>query len=125
MARIVGPGPAIGVWFFGIFCRPCKTVTKVILRGKTAPKFDPDQTFASETVGAINGPVLAVTDQFPDPDVECMSVAARTIIELNIKHYRDLLRSETDASKQQTIAKLLADEEAKLAKLVAGQDRDK
>ena len=48
-----------------------------------------------------------------------MSVAARTIIELNIKHYRDLLRSETDASKQQTIAKLLADEEAKLAKLVA------
>jgi hypothetical protein len=34
------------------------------------------------------------------------------------------LRSETDASKRQTIAKLLADEQAKLAKLVAGKDRD-
>ena len=46
-----------------------------------------------------------------------MDTAARTIIELNIKHYRNLLRSETDASKRQTIAKLLAEEEAKLAKL--------
>jgi len=50
-----------------------------------------------------------------------MSVAAKTIIELNIKHYRDLLRSETDVSKRQTIAKLLAEEEeeAKLAKLLS------
>jgi len=46
-----------------------------------------------------------------------MSVAARTIIELNIKHYRNLLRSETDAAKRQTIAKLLAEEEVKLARL--------
>jgi hypothetical protein len=47
-----------------------------------------------------------------------MSTAAKTIIELNIKHYQDLLRSETDASKRRTIAKLLAEEEAKLAKLL-------
>jgi len=31
------------------------------------------------------------------------------IVELNIKHYRELLTSETDASKRRTIAALLAD----------------
>ena len=53
-----------------------------------------------------------------------MSVAVRTIIELNIKHYQDLLRSETDASKRQTIARLLAEEEAKLAKLLTEKNGD-
>jgi len=56
---------------------------------------------------------------FALPEIGRMSVAARTIIELNIKHYRDLLRSETDAARRETIAKLLAEEEAKLAKLLA------
>lgn len=46
-----------------------------------------------------------------------MSVAARTIIEANIKHYRELLKIESDPSKRQAIAKLLAEEEARLAKL--------
>jgi hypothetical protein len=46
-----------------------------------------------------------------------MSVAARTIVELNIKHYRELLNTENDPSKRRTIAKLLDEEEAKLAKL--------
>ena len=54
-----------------------------------------------------------------------MSVAARTIIELNIKHYPDLLRSETDAARRKTIAKLLAEEEAKRAKLLAEKSDDK
>jgi hypothetical protein len=54
-----------------------------------------------------------------------MSAAARTIIELNIRHYRELLRSETDASKQQAIAKMLAEKEAKLAKLLAERNGDK
>ena len=53
-----------------------------------------------------------------------MSVAARTIIELNIKHYRDLLRTQTDPSKRQVIAKLLAEEEAKLAKLLTDKRID-
>jgi hypothetical protein len=48
-----------------------------------------------------------------------MSAPVRTIIELNIKHFQGLLRSETDAPKRQTIAKLLAEEEAKLAKLLS------
>ena len=52
-------------------------------------------------------------------------VAARTIIELNIKHYRDLLRSGTDAARAETIAKPLAEEEAKLAKLLAEKSDDK
>jgi hypothetical protein len=54
-----------------------------------------------------------------------MSVAARTIVELNIKRYRELLKSETDPLKRQTIARLLAEEEAKLAKLLAYRNGDR
>jgi hypothetical protein len=53
-----------------------------------------------------------------------MSDAARTIIELNIRHYHNLLRHETDVSKRQTVAKLLAEEEAKLARLLARENDD-
>jgi hypothetical protein len=62
---------------------------------------------------------------FAIPEVDCMSIAARTIIELNIKHYRDLLRSETNAARRETIVKLLAEEEAKLAKLLTEKSDDK
>lgn len=48
-----------------------------------------------------------------------MTKSVRTIIELNIKHYRALLRTTTEAAKRQTIAQLLAEEEAKLSKLSA------
>jgi len=54
-----------------------------------------------------------------------MSVAARTIIELNIKHYRELLKTESDSSKRGSIAKLLAEEEARLAKLPVEKKEDK
>jgi hypothetical protein len=40
--------------------------------------------------------------------------SARTIIELNVAHYRNLLKDEENPSKRQIIAKLLAEEEAKL-----------
>jgi hypothetical protein len=46
-----------------------------------------------------------------------MNHSERTIIELNIEYFRDLLKSATDPLKRQTIATLLAEEEAKLAKL--------
>jgi hypothetical protein len=46
-----------------------------------------------------------------------MSLSVRMIIELNIRHYRELLKSERDLSKRRTIEQLLAEEEAKLAKL--------
>jgi hypothetical protein len=50
-----------------------------------------------------------------------MGPPARTIVELNIQHYQRLLKTETDLSKRQTIAKLLAEQEAKLAQLSADQ----
>lgn len=40
-----------------------------------------------------------------------------TIAKLNIEHYKWLLASETAATKRKSIACLLADEEAKLAKI--------
>jgi hypothetical protein len=46
-----------------------------------------------------------------------MEPSAREIIDLNIKHYRKLLMTEEDPSKRETIAKLLAEEEAKLTNL--------
>jgi len=39
------------------------------------------------------------------------------IMELNIKHYQELLKTETDASKRQVISKLLSEEKDQLAKL--------
>ena len=53
-----------------------------------------------------------------------MGPSARTIIELNIRHYRALLKTETDASKRETIARLLAEEEVKLAKLSQQERKD-
>jgi hypothetical protein len=52
-----------------------------------------------------------------------MSTSAREIAELNIRYYCDLLRTETDQKKRQTIAKLLTEEEAKLAALRAQERR--
>ena len=52
-----------------------------------------------------------------------MSPSARTVIELNIKHYRRLLKTETDPEKRQTIAKLLAEEEAKLTALAQHEEK--
>ncbi len=41
----------------------------------------------------------------------------RAVARLNIEHYRRLLATETDETKRQTIIRLLAEEEAKLAAL--------
>jgi hypothetical protein len=38
-----------------------------------------------------------------------------TVARLNIEHYRRLLANETDETRRQTIIRLLAEEEAKLA----------
>jgi len=40
----------------------------------------------------------------------------RTVAHLNIEHYRRLLATETDESKRKMLQKLLAEEEAKLAR---------
>jgi hypothetical protein len=39
----------------------------------------------------------------------------KAVATLNIEHYKRLLASETDAAKRESIARLLAEEEAKLA----------
>lgn len=39
----------------------------------------------------------------------------RAVARLNIEHYRRLLARETDETRRQTILRLLAEEEAKLA----------
>jgi hypothetical protein len=45
----------------------------------------------------------------------------RTVADLNIEHFRKLLASETDPVKRQTIERLLAEEEAKLGRALAGK----
>ena len=40
----------------------------------------------------------------------------RSVARLNVEHYRRLLANETDESRRQTLTRLLAEEEAKLAK---------
>ena len=42
----------------------------------------------------------------------------KSIAKLNIEHYKKMLACETDATKREIIARLLAEEEAKLAKIV-------
>ncbi len=39
----------------------------------------------------------------------------RAVARLNIEHYRRLLANETDEARRQTVLRLLAEEEAKLA----------
>jgi hypothetical protein len=51
-----------------------------------------------------------------------MSSSVRMIIELNIRHYREILTNETDPPKRRTIEQLLAEEEAKLAKLCSKEE---
>ena len=41
----------------------------------------------------------------------------RTVAHLNIEHYRRLLAAESDEAKRKVLRKLLAEEEAKLAKI--------
>ncbi len=41
----------------------------------------------------------------------------KAVATLNIEHYKKLLASESDATKREAIVRLLAEEEAKLAKI--------
>jgi hypothetical protein len=54
----------------------------------------------------------------PIAEVKSLSPPARMIVELNLRHYRDLLKTEREPSKRRTIASLLAEEETKLVKLM-------
>jgi hypothetical protein len=45
----------------------------------------------------------------------------KTVADLNIEHFRKLLAVETDPAKRQTIERLLAEEEAKLARAMVNR----
>ncbi len=49
----------------------------------------------------------------------------KTVAELNIQHFKKLLAAETDPVKKQTIQRLLAEEEAKLALALANKTGSK
>ena len=49
----------------------------------------------------------------------------KTIAELNIQHFKQMLETEIDPVKKQTIQRLLAEEEAKLARLLANKTGSK
>jgi hypothetical protein len=83
----------------------------------TIPHLDLDQTslplclVAGFRTTVINGSAFQHVRLAP------VGPSARTIIDLNIRHYRELLKVETDSAKRQMIGKLLAEEEAKLLAL--------
>jgi hypothetical protein len=45
----------------------------------------------------------------------------KTVAELNVRYFKKLLEAETDPVKKQTIQRLLAEEEAKLALALASK----
>lgn len=47
----------------------------------------------------------------------------RTVARLNIEHFRRLLATETDEQRRALLHKLLAEEEARLAGTMPGQER--
>jgi hypothetical protein len=47
----------------------------------------------------------------------------KTVARLNIEHYRQLLATEIDEKKRQTLRRLLAEEEAKLQTLMTSKSR--
>jgi len=49
----------------------------------------------------------------------------KAVARLNIEHYHRLLATETDESKRETLRRLLAEEEAKLAALLAAPETKK
>lgn len=50
-----------------------------------------------------------------------MSSSPREIVELNIRYFRELLETEQDPAKRETVTRLLAEHEQKLAALIKKQ----
>jgi hypothetical protein len=60
----------------------------------------------------------------PSPDENSLQDAMdKAIAQLNIAHFREKLETETDETKRQTLLRLLAEEEAKLAALNAAPEQ--
>jgi hypothetical protein len=89
---------------------------------KIATEFDCDQIPLRPATGASICGKLKMPHAHPayrraQRKAARMDFSERTIIGLNIRHFRGLLKTETDPAKLRTIATLLAEEEAKLATL--------
>jgi hypothetical protein len=90
------------------------------------PKFDPDQIFTFDRLWPPQVSDARVFEvRLTNLWAASMNTSARMILELNIKHYQELLKTEADASKRQVISKLLSEEKDQLAKLLARKDMDK
>jgi hypothetical protein len=93
---------------------------------KNQPEFDPDQIFTFDRLWPPEISHARIFEvRLANLWAAAMNASARMIMELNIKHYRELLKTETDASKRQVISKLLSEEEAQLAKLLKRKEMDK
>ena len=89
------------------------------------PKFDPNQIFTSDYLWPPQLSDARVFEvRLTNLWAASMNASARMIMELNIKHYQELLKTETDASKRQVISKLLSEEQAQL-KLLTRKEMDK
>ena len=89
------------------------------------PKFDPDQIFTFDRLWPPQVSDARVFEiRLTNLWAAFMNTSARMIMELNIKHYQELLKTETDASKRQVISKLLSEEQAQL-KLLTRKEMDK
>ena len=96
------------------------------LAPQNQPKFDPDQIFTFDRLWPPQVSDARIFEvRLTNLWAAAMNASARMIMELNIKHYRELLKTETDASKRQVISKLLSEEEAQLAKLLKRKEMDK
>jgi hypothetical protein len=97
------------------------------LHERIVTEFDRDQTFPAFDIwmrkrrSAKKFPHTPLLPPHAEREADVNS-CARTIIELNIRHYRALLQSEMDRLKRQTILQLLAEEEAKLARLPSNKE---
>jgi hypothetical protein len=106
--------------------RSKQTILPIYFAPKINQKFDPDQIF---TFDRLWPPQLSDARVFEvrltNLWAASMNTSARMIMELNIKHYQELLKTETDASKRQVISKLVSEEKDQLAKLLTRKDMDK
>ena len=106
--------------------RSKQSMCRYTLAPQNQPKLDPDQIFILDRLWPPQVSDARVFEvRLTNLWAAYMNTSARMIMELNIKHYQELLKTETDASKRQVISKLLSEEKDQLAKLLTRKDMDK
>ena len=67
--------------------------------------------------------IRLVLESWPDLQPQ-EAIVDKTVADLNIAHFKKLLSTEADPDKRRTIERLLAEEEAKLARALAPTKAD-